>query len=46
VGRGLKLLNAVDHTPRQHVSRECLTADEMTGLKPVLNLFGIFLEIP
>jgi hypothetical protein len=45
MGRGLKLPGAVDHTPRQHVTRECLTADEMSGLKPVLNVFGDFLEI-
>jgi hypothetical protein len=30
---------------RARRTRECLTADEMSGLKPVLNVFGDFLEI-
>src|SRR5262249_10992641 len=45
VGRGLKQLDGGSHTPRQHVTREFLTADEMSGLQPVLNVFEDFLEI-
>ena len=33
-GSGLKLLDAVDHTPPQHLIRKCITADEISGLKP------------
>jgi hypothetical protein len=34
----------MDHTAQQE-TWECLTADEMSGLRPVLNIFGDFLEI-
>src|SRR5262249_46550386 len=44
VGRWLRLLDAGSHTAAA-VTRECLTADEMSGLKPTCSVFEDFLEI-
>jgi hypothetical protein len=42
----LKLLDAGIYAAAWQNVTGYLAADEMTGLKPVLNLLGIFLEIP
>ena len=44
VGRWLRLLDGGSHTAAA-VTRESLTADEMSGLKPTCSVFGDFLEI-
>jgi hypothetical protein len=44
VGRWLRLLDGGSHTAAV-VTRESLTADEMSGLKPTCSVFGDFLEI-
>src|SRR5258706_12730666 len=41
---GLRLLDGGSHTAAV-VTRESLTADEMSGLKPTCSVFGDFLEI-
>jgi hypothetical protein len=44
VGRWLRLLDGGSHTAAV-VTRESLTADEMSGLKPACSVFGDFLKI-